>query len=184
GARQPGAGGKGGRGPGGRAVVPRRAPPEPSGGPAVGAGPLPPRIGRPATGCRAACSAAPRKRGVLAEANRARWWLVGRARAVVTGGGVGRGLERAQVQIEPRVQRGGQAGERAQGEVLAPRQHLAHPPRGDVHAGGQVSTGEVALVQVPVDFVRELRNELRQFFFYLGLGGLLAGRHASSKAHH
>src|SRR5262249_3109753 len=143
--------------------------------------PLPRATGRSRGRPAGAPPAAPGQRARRAPAVRAGRRLVGGhgwggGGTGVVVGGAGRGLARAQVQFEPRIQRRGQAGERAQGEVLAPRQHLADPSGGDAHAAGQVSTGEVPLVQVPVDFVRGPRYELRQFFLYLGLGGLLAGR--------
>src|SRR5580692_12091137 len=76
-------------------------------------------------------------------------------RGAVAGEGVA-ALERAELDVEARVERRGQRGQRAEREVLAAAQDLADPPGRDAHAGREVGPGEPALAHIPVDLVRQL----------------------------
>src|SRR5919109_1888368 len=79
----------------------------------------------------------------------------------VAGITVGR-LVRAELHLEPPVERRRQGNQGPQGEVLASRQHLADPPRGYAHPPGEVGPGHVILAHAPVDLVGDLGDQARQ----------------------
>src|SRR5271157_1464090 len=88
------------------------------------------------------------------------------------------GLEAGEFDVEARVQRRGQRGQRPQGQVLPTTQNLAHPPGRDAHAGREVGPGETALPHMPVDLVRQLRDKGEHLFVNLSIRGPLAWRNA------
>src|SRR5208282_383845 len=88
------------------------------------------------------------------------------------------GLGAAELDVEPRVEGRGQRGQRPQRQVLPAAEDLADPPRGDAHPGREVGAGEAALTHMPVDIVRQLRDEGEHLLVDLGFCGPLLGRNA------
>lgn len=92
-------------------------------------------------------------------------------------------LEGGEFYVEARVERRGQRSQRSQREVLPAAQDLADPPRRDAHTGREVGSGQAAFTHIPVDIVRQARDESEHLFVDLRLGDALVWRNAKSEAH-
>src|SRR5580698_10704962 len=88
------------------------------------------------------------------------------------------GLEGTEPNVKAGVEGRGQRGQRPQGQVLAAAEDLAHTPGRDAHAGSEVSPGETTLPHMPVDLVRQLRDEGEHLFVDLGICSPLIWRNA------